>query len=258
MSVKNVFSKKKVIVIISVLAVAAISLLLALVEKKQSSKICDKIEITIDAEAGNHFISEADILDLLTLGGSESIIGKMKAELDLKKIENRLVKNPFIQEAEVYSMHSGKLKVKVKQTNPLARIIFPNGQQNYLDENGNLLPLSKRYTTRVPIIFSRISKENLSTEENKNTHLKDFLQLLIFIKNNKFWNAQIAEIELKRNYTINMFPQITRQQIEFGTPQNFEEKLRMLHIFYKQILPNKGWNTYTKVSVKYHNQIICS
>ena len=39
--------------------------------------------------------------------------------------------------------------------------------------------------------------------------------------------------------------------------EDYVDKLKRLKIFYKQILPSKGWNSYEKVSVKYKNQIVC-
>jgi cell division protein FtsQ len=38
---------------------------------------------------------------------------------------------------------------------------------------------------------------------------------------------------------------------------DIEAKFKKIKIFYKEILPAKGWDTYRKVSVKYRNQIIC-
>jgi cell division protein FtsQ len=35
--------------------------------------------------------------------------------------------------------------------------------------------------------------------------------------------------------------------IDFGKPVDIEEKFRNLKIFYKEILPTKGWNSYESV-----------
>jgi cell division protein FtsQ len=53
-----------------------------------------------------------------------------------------------------------------------------------------------------------------------------------------------------------MFPQVGGQLIEFGKPENLELKFKKLRIFYKEILPEKGWNAYERVNLEYEGQII--
>ena len=36
------------------------------------------------------------------------------------------------------------------------------------------------------------------------------------------------------------------------------EKLENLYQFYKQAMPLKGWQTYSDISLKYSNQIVCT
>ena len=52
-------------------------------------------------------------------------------------------------------------------------------------------------------------------------------------------------------------PQFSKQKIIFGYPDNLDEKFEKINIFYKKIVPAKGWNTYRTVNVKFKNQIIC-
>ena len=85
----------------------------------------------------------------------------------------------------------------------------------------------------------------------------DLLQLLNHINNDKFWRAQIAGIVVKKDGELNMLPQVTKQEIVFGLPEDLEEKFKKLKVFYKQVLPNKGWNTYSMVNVKFKNQLVC-
>jgi cell division protein FtsQ len=242
----------------AVLAGGALLLLFAFVNSKHSARVCEQIIIRIEGKTGNHFIAEADVLEMLTMDGSDNPRGKMRVELDLRKYENRLKKNPFIQEAQVATDLEGNMQVMVQQPNPVARWIHPSGAQGYLSDNGERLPLSKHYTARVPVLRGVVrfnANGFLSDNDSLSMHL---LHMLIFIKNNTFWNAQIAELEITNSYDLILYPQVTRQIIQFGTPDGYEEKLGRLMLFYKQILPVKGWNTYQSVSVKFKNQIICN
>ena len=84
-----------------------------------------------------------------------------------------------------------------------------------------------------------------------------YFELINFINNDDFWKAQIAEIEIDASGEIVLWPQVTKQKIEFGAPDNIENKFKRLMVFYQEILPRNGWNSYTRVNLKYENQIVC-
>jgi cell division protein FtsQ len=54
-----------------------------------------------------------------------------------------------------------------------------------------------------------------------------------------------------------LVPTFGNTNIDFGLAMNIETKFKKLAIFYKQIIPNRGWNTYRWVRLKYKNQLIC-
>ncbi|MFT7271951.1 MAG: cell division protein FtsQ, partial [Spirosomataceae bacterium] len=45
--------------------------------------------------------------------------------------------------------------------------------------------------------------------------------------------------------------------INFGNPDEVVAKLRRLKVFYKQIYPVKGWDSFSEVSIAYANQVVC-
>jgi cell division protein FtsQ len=55
---------------------------------------------------------------------------------------------------------------------------------------------------------------------------------------------------------INIIPQVGGQTIEFGRAEDLNIKLRKLKIFYKEILPQMGWNKYKRISLEYAGQIV--
>jgi cell division protein FtsQ len=83
------------------------------------------------------------------------------------------------------------------------------------------------------------------------------MDVLEFIYKDEFWKAQITEIEIQRNGDLILYTQVSRQYVEFGKPEIVENKFARLKIFYKDILPRKGWNVYERVNLKFKDQIIC-
>jgi cell division protein FtsQ len=53
-----------------------------------------------------------------------------------------------------------------------------------------------------------------------------------------------------------MFPLHGSHVIEFGTTENFEEKLYKLKAFYTEGLNKIGWSKYSVINVRYKNQVV--
>ncbi|MBO6763035.1 MAG: cell division protein FtsQ, partial [Roseivirga sp.] len=68
---------------------------------------------------------------------------------------------------------------------------------------------------------------------------------------------QIGHIDINSKGKVVMYPQVGDQRLEFGYAEDLERKFKKLEIFFKQIMPSKGWNIYERVNVEYKDQIIC-
>lgn len=239
---------------LAVLITVLVFTILGFAEVKQASLKVTDITITIDDQYENYFIAESDVLQILN--EDQVLKGADYQNLKLKELESRLEENRFVQDAEIYRDLKGGLSVNIQQNRPIARIIRSNGPDAYINFDGSILPVSDRFTARLPLISGGITDElidkGLEGEESE-----QLLSMLEFIMNDEFWKAQVAQLDIDKDWDIEIYPQVTKQLIEFGQPDDLERKFRNLEIFYKRILPQKGWNSYSRVSVKYENQIIC-
>ncbi len=227
------------------------------VERQYNQRICTAIIVDINNQFENYFINEADVIDLITDGGSQRIVGESFDELKLKEIESELLKMKFIRKAEVYKDLEGNLMISIDQSRPIARMMGRKMSDRYISSIGEVLPLSKRYTARVILIDGAFANDTQLYNLNDTETGSQLLELLRFIEKEKFWKAQIAQMNIDKKGNIKMYTQVSKQVIEFGKPIDIEEKFKKLKIFYKKILPAKGWNSYEKVSVKFKDQIVC-
>jgi cell division protein FtsQ len=225
--------------------------------KRHGDREINDLIINIDNQYQNHFIDAEDIKDLINSDDGNYLLATELGMLDLKLLESRILANKFVAEAEAYLDHRGNLIVSVQQSRPIARIFDPVGQDFYIDDNGDILPISERYTARVMLIELEDKKEFLVGNLNNSENGAKLFELIQTIDQDEFWKAQIAQIYVKKNFELQLIPQVTKQVVEFGLPEQIDQKLRKLMVFYKQILPIKGWNTYSKVSLKFENQIVC-
>ena len=248
---------------------AVIGLLVCLgFSAKESDKIkCAQIEVVIDHDSGNSFITRSDIMDILNSKG-DSIVGSSLSSLPITTYEKLINSHPSIRSSQVYTRLNGTLSINVDQRQPVVRIISATGESFYLDSEGFLMPLSQNYTARVPVATGHIhddtyelkitSLRNPSDSLASTTSLDDIYQLVMFIRQDEFWNAQIQQLIVDEKSEVTMIPRVGNQEIALGQVKDLESRFRKLWIFYQKGLNRTGWDQYSKINLKYRDQVICT
>lgn len=246
--------KKWVKIAIFSLCMAAI---IAMTEKRRSSRVCQHVLIDVDNRYENYFVDEEDVQLLMTNAGADNVIGKEYLELKLKELEQRIETNKYVRKAQVYRDVKGNLLVYAEQNRPLARLLREGAPDAYISDTGEILPVSSKYTARVMLISGSYTAELVREKISKNEEGMQVFKLIDFISKDDFWKAQIAQMNIDAEGDIVLYPQVGKQEIEFGKAENISEKFNKLGVFYEQILPRKGWNYYNRVNLKYEDQIVC-
>ena len=237
-------------------ALIGLSFLIAFSERKQAGVICKNIIVEIENINDNHFLDERDVLHLVETSG-QSVKGSSLSRIDLKAIETKLKYDKHILDAELYGDLKGNLIVNVELRRPIARLVQEDGPDAYLSEEGIIMGISDKFSSRVMIISGKYVKQLLEKGDlMKFDEGKSLMQMIEFINESPFWKAQIAQMDINSHHEITIYPQITGQLVEFGTTENYEAKLKKLMVFYKEVLPQKGWTKYERVNLKYDGQVI--
>lgn len=237
-------------------AIVVVMLLIAFTERRRSSVSIKDISVKLENTQGNHFMDESDVLGLMQLN-RENLQGASIGRVNLKSIEKKIKHDPFIQDAELYSDLKGNVVARVELRRPVARIVRNDGPDGYIAEDGTLMPVSDKFTSRVVLISGTYVRQLLQQDNVKETDDgKLLMELIGRIREDEFWSAQVAQLDIDSKARIVLFPQVGDERIEFGKPDNQEAKFRKLMIFYKEILPRMGWNRYERVNLEYEGQII--
>lgn len=234
----------------------AISFLIAFSERKQGGAVCKDIVIELDNLHENHFLDEADVMKLVE-GSGQTIKGVGIDRIDLKTIEKKIKYDKHILDAELFGDLKGNLIVNVELRRPIARIVQADAPDAYIAEDGVIMPVSEKYSSRVILISGPFVKRLLEDEDlmlsEEGRQLKEMID---FINDDDFWKAQIAQLDIRSDGKITIYTQVTDLRVEFGKAENLEAKFRKLMIFYKEILPQRGWTKYDRVNLEYEGQII--
>jgi cell division protein FtsQ len=247
---------KGILKILTWLLIAAwFAVVMGFVSSESGKVVCNRIEVTITDTMDCRFVTSSDIR-LLMEGTGIPLQGYPMAEIQTRKLEQELEENPYVRNAEVCKDISGKLEVRVEQRIPIVRII-PDGKSGfYLDREGHLLPLSKKFIPMIMLVSGHI--ESPDPEKGLGDQLQEILQFSQYLSEHPFWSAQIVQIYVDRKGEYELIPRVGAHQILLGSMDQWEKKLRNLELLYKQGLSKYGWNTYETINLKYTNQVICS
>jgi cell division protein FtsQ len=223
---------------------------------------CNNLQINIDLETGLSFLNKADIEALLTHNGSDPVLGDKLADINLEMLERRIKANKLVKNCEIYRDFNAGLVVDVTQETPIARWIQTGGTDQtansregfYISEKGEYFPLSRRYAARTLLVSGDFFKANSSLLKTK--HGEKVFSFLHFINSDPFWKAQITQVNVSNSGNIELLTALGNQRIEFGTADNIKSRLNKLQLFYKEVLVS-DWNKYSKISVRYKDQIVC-
>ena len=232
-------------------------------------KVCKSLQITIDYNDSEVFLSEDEVKSYL-IKKNDSIVGKTISEINENLIESTLNDNPYVYSAEVFVGFNADVNINLIQRKPLVRIFNKQNQQFYLDDKGVKMPVKQGVPARVvvangnissvytPFISSVSSQRSDTSNLIKDTVLFSVFKIAEYLSHNEFFKAQIEEIFVNEQKEIELFTKLGDQTILFGSIDNMEDKFSKLKVLYKEGFNKTGWDKYSIINLKYNNQVVCT
>ena len=208
---------------------------------------CSKVQIQVDTE-GDLFFINTEMVEEMIFSKEDSLIGKAYEDINIYLLEEFVNEHPNIKKAELYLTLDGTLSIDVIQREPIVRV-FEGNESYYLDEEMNHFALSDQYSARVlQVYWDEITVSRITILDS----------LIDFIDSDKFLKAQITAIAFDENNELVVYPRVGDHKIILGEAQNLRKKFEKLKIFYRQGLGKVGWDRYSMLNLKYHNQVVCT
>ena len=222
--------------------ISSLSIILSFTNKNRKSQIANLNNIEIDYEK---FIDNEEIINYL-IENHALFDSTLISDIDFVSIEEVLNEHPYIKKAEIYTGQNGQVNLHLENRIPYVRVIN-SSDDFYLDSKMTMFPINENHTENVLIITGKFILTNSKAKK-----------LITLINNNDFWRSQITQIHFINEEEVYLITRVGDQLIEFGDLNNQEDKLNNLNIFYKKVMPVEGWQKYSKVSLKFNNQIVCT
>jgi cell division protein FtsQ len=207
---------------------------------------CTEVKIDIMQNAVEGFLTAGEIKKLLSQEQLYPLSLPM-SEISPRRIEEALQKSPFVEKAECYKTHSGHVCINIKQRIPVVRVMADNGENYYLDTQGNMMPESN-FVTDLVIATGAINRKYAKTI---------LTRVANYIQQDKFWKNQIVQMNVLPDGTMEIVPRVGDHIVYLGAPKKIDKKLDRLRKFYLYGLNKAGWGKYSYINVEFNNQIIC-
>jgi cell division protein FtsQ len=230
--------------------------LFSFIEKGAADRV-SKVVVKLDFGNGMFFMQESDVIHLLSPNGTKPVVGTPFESLDLFALEAKVKAGSYVQDAELYKDLNGVLVAEVKVVQPIVRLVAPTGKQAYLDAQGTMIPVSRNFTPRVLVVDGPFVKNFLNDSAWSKQENAPYLSFFRYITEDDHRSKLFSQMSISSNGEITLQPVFGDYLIEFGMPDNLDNKFKKLDVFYKEILKHKGWDKYHSVKLQYQKQIIC-
>ncbi len=187
------------------------------------------------------FISVESVNNLLKQSDSNSST-LLKRNLNLRKIEELINDNAFIDFAEVSMDLVGEIGVKIIEKKPVFRVL--NGEY-YIDTNGRKMPLSNLFSERIPLIISDVNSSDYVSLGSLGS----------FLINDDFLNAHITGLEIIDN---NLFFHV-RNFSYVITMKGFNQykiRLNNYKVFYRSVINDSVLRDLSSINLNFNSQVI--
>lgn len=212
---------------------------------KERNNARNLVGIDIEFTDENEPFITIDAVNKLLIQKEAKVTSIVKETLVLNEMEQRLLDNPMIRNAEVFVTVDGILGARIEQRNPIARVAA--SPDYYLDEDGETMPLSNVYTARVPLVtgFSR-------------TNFKEIVPLILEVEKDEFMKRCVVGLHVERDGSVILRLRKHELDVNFGQPTHIARKFQNFKAFYKKTKDDNLINSYTSVDLEFGNQVVAT
>ena len=168
-----------------------------------------------------------------------------KSSVHLKALKFELNKIELVRKSNVFIDVNGTIVIDIEQRKPIARFI---DNKSYLDEDGLVMPKSKYYSARVPVIKGYTNSQD---------QLDLIYKLSNYIKDDKFLSQSATEILIDSNSNFSIKLRDYRFKILIGQLNNLDLKIKNFKAFYINASANQILNKYSVINLQFDNQVVC-
>ena len=232
--------------ILLVLAAALVTGILWAKDKSRGEK-CTGIEVQVINADSTSFVTPQGVLNDLK-GQGIKLVGKRMGDINASEIEEALRLSPYLENADIVKCQDGKVLIRVSQLVPVFRV-FDGGSSYYVNRADKHMSATNYYHSDVPVVQGHF------TRKFPPTHL---LPLIDYVENDSLLHSLVTMYIVRDTNNIILVPSISGHVVNIGNVSGLDNKFAKLKLFYREVMPQRGWNTFDTISVKWNHQVVAT
>ena len=232
--------------ILLVLAAALVTGILWARDKSRGEE-CTSIEVQVVNADSTSFVTPQGVLNDLKDQGIK-LVGKRMGDIDASDIEEALRLSPYLESADIVKCQDGKVLIRVSQLVPVFRV-FDGESSYYVNRAGKHMAATNFYHSDVPVVQGHFTRKYPPTR---------LLPLIDYVEKDSLLHSLVTMFIVRDSNNIILVPDISGHVVNIGNVTGLENKFAKLKLFYSEVMPKRGWNTFDTISVKWNHQVVAT
>ena len=241
-------------IMLIILGAILLAALVVVANISRSNRHVQGIEVSIRYGHAPELVTDQVVTDSI-MAAVPTLFSSLVKDVNRNMIVEAASHVPYLKDISASVSVSGKVVVRATQRRPIARLFY-GGKELYFDADGALMPVSG-YGDCDVLVAGGDFNEPLRAD-SMNSQMLSLLTLAKLLDGERKYSGLIDQIFIEGDGDIMMVPKLGDQVIELGAADDLDSKFANLMTFYRKGMPRAGWNTYSKISLKFRNQVVCT
>lgn len=246
--------KRPVKILLIVLGAVVVAVLVIAANISRAHSTVQGVEVDIRYGRTPRLVNDQVVKDSI-FAAIPALLQYRVCDVDRGQVAEAAARVPYLDEVHTSMSVSGKVVVSARQRRPVARLYYGTDEL-YFDAAGGIMPASTIGSCNV-LVAGGDFVEPLRAD-SLNAQMVSLLQLATFLDRESKYGDMIDQIYVERDGDLMMVPKLGNHIVELGKTNDLEEKFVNLLAFYRRGMPRAGWNTYSRVSLKFKDQVVCT
>ena len=246
--------KRSVKISLIVLGAALLAVLVVVLNVSRSNSQVRGLEADIRYGSTPVLVSGQTVVDSVVAALPTLMQQQVKA-VESEAVAEAARRVPFLTNVSAAVSVSGRVVVRADQRRPIARL-FHGDRERYLDREGAVFPVSRVGNCNVLVAGGDFTAP--LRPDSLDAQLTALWQVASYLDSESRYSKLIDQIFVERDGDIMMVPKVGDHVVELGDANDLDGKFANLVAFYRKGMPRAGWDTYSKISLKFKGQVVCT
>lgn len=214
---------------------------------KAHTQVCQRVDVVIENADSSVFVTQQGVLDELAKLGI-TMKGKSMNDIDATLVEEKLRQSEYLEKADCVKGQEGVVTIKVSQLVPVLRV-FDGNDSYYVNRDGKRMTATASYHADVPVVQGHFTAAYPATR---------LMPMVDFVERDSLLHSLVTMYSVADSNNVFVVPGIYGHVVNMGPVTDVATKFAKLKLFYSKVLPEKGWQTYDTISVKWSHQVVAT